>query len=649
MVLCTAKSPGQAAAAQAAGSKAFPVFEGDHLSSKQALPALTVAAIGVVFGDIGTSPLYALKEIFNGHHPIEVSPANILGILSLIFWSIMVLVTLKYVAIIMRADNRGEGGSLALLSLVTERAANPRVSWAVTLLGIFAAALFFGDSMITPAISVLSAVEGLEIIAPTLKPYVIPLTVAILTVLFFIQKRGTGAVGLFFGPVMVLWFGVLAVLGVMEIAHNPRVLAALNPAYAGGFVADHPGLAFLALGSVVLAVTGGEALYTDMGHFGRFPIRLAWFGFVMPALVLNYFGQGALLLKEPGAISSPFYHLGPDWALIPMVVLSTLATVIASQAVISGAFSVARQSVQMGLLPRMTIIHTSGREQGQIYVPFTNWTLYLAVIALVVGFQNSSNLAAAYGIAVTGTMLIDTILIGFVMVLLWQWNIWLALAVAGTLLCVDIAFFAANIIKVPEGGWFPIVIGLVSFATLTTWRRGRKLVAEEMAKQTIPMDAFIKSIDGVHRVFGTGVFLTSSKDGVPVAMLHNLKHNQVLHERVVLVTVETANTPYVHEHDRIFLHRMGKGFMRVIIRYGFMESPDVPAALIHCRMFGESFEMMETTFFLSRETIVPSLRRRMAPLRARFFALMSKNATSASDFFKIPTDRVVELGTQLVI
>ena len=418
--------------------------------SRQAMPALTVAAIGVVFGDIGTSPLYALKEIFNGHHPIPVTPDNILGILSLVFWAIMVLVTLKYVLIIMRADNRGEGGSLALLSLVIENAKdNPRLTWVISLLGIFAAALFYGDSMITPAISVLSAVEGLEIITPALKPYVIPITLVIITGLFFIQKRGTGAVGLFFGPVMVGWFAILGVLGVLEIAHNPQVLFALNPLYGFGFVHAHPGLAFLALGSVVLAVTGGEALYTDMGHFGRPPIRLAWFGFVMPALVLNYFGQGALLLNEPGAIESPFFHLGPSWALIPMVALATLATVIASQAVISGAFSVARQAVQMGLLPRMQIIHTSGREEGQIYVPFTNWTLYLAVVALVLGFQSSSNLAAAYGIAVTTTMLIDTILVAFVMVLLWRWNLTLVVLVAGSLLAVDIAFFAANIIKIP--------------------------------------------------------------------------------------------------------------------------------------------------------------------------------------------------------
>ncbi|MCB4358953.1 potassium transporter Kup [Quatrionicoccus australiensis] len=619
------------------------------MHQRQALPALTVAAIGVVFGDIGTSPLYALKEIFNGHHPIPVTPENILGVLSMVFWSIIVLVTIKYVAIIMRADNRGEGGSLALLALVTERAKNPRLSWIVTLLGIFAAALFYGDSMITPAISVLSAVEGMEIITPTLKPYVIPITLAILTGLFAIQKRGTGTVGMFFGPVMVAWFGILGALGIMQIAQNPHVLEALNPIFAIYFIVTHTGLAFLALGSVVLAVTGGEALYTDMGHFGRFPIRLAWFGFVMPALVLNYFGQGALLLVEPEAIESPFFHLAPDWAIVPMVFLATMATVIASQAVISGAFSVARQSIQMGLLPRMQIIHTSGMEEGQIYVPFTNWSLYLAVVALVIGFKNSSNLAAAYGIAVTGTMLIDTILVAFVMLLMWKWNKIVIVLVAGSLLAVDIAFFAANAIKIPEGGWFPLAMGLVSFTVLTTWRRGRKLVSEEMAKQSIPMEDFLHSIDDVHRIQGTAVFMTSAKDGVPPALLHNLKHNQVLHERVVLVTVQTMATPHVNDMDRIYLHEMHKGFKRLIIRYGFMESPDVPGALEQCKRFGERFDLMETTFYLSRETIVPSLARKFSPLRGRLFAVMSKNATSASDFFHIPSNRVVELGTQLVI
>ncbi|MFZ2268617.1 MAG: potassium transporter Kup [Azonexus sp.] len=619
------------------------------MHSKQALPAITVAAIGVVFGDIGTSPLYALKEIFNGHHPIPVTPENILGILSMVFWSIMALVSIKYVAIIMRADNRGEGGSLALLALITERAKNPRLTWVITLLGIFAAALFYGDSMITPAISVLSAVEGMEIITPTLKPYVIPITLAIITFLFFIQKRGTGTVGMFFGPVMVVWFGVLGVLGILQIAQNPYVLEALNPIFAIHFIVIHPGLAFLALGSVVLAVTGGEALYTDMGHFGRLPIRLAWFFFVMPALVLNYFGQGALLLVDPAAIASPFFHLAPDWALIPMVGLATVATVIASQAVISGAFSVARQSIQMGLLPRMQIVHTSGHEEGQIYVPFTNWTLYLAVVALVIGFKSSSNLAAAYGIAVTGTMLIDTVLIAFVMVLMWRWNAIVVALVAGLMLLVDLFFFAANAIKIPEGGWFPIAMGLISFTVLTTWRQGRRLVAQEMAKQSIPMDAFLDSINGVHRIEGTAVFLTSSKEGVPAALLHNLKHNQVLHERVVLLTIQTTDAPHVNDFERIYLHNLNKGFKRLIVRYGFMESPDVPGVLDQCKRFGERFDMMETTFYLSRETIVPSMARRFTPLRARLFAIMSKNATSASDFFQIPTNRVVELGTQLII
>ena len=448
---------------------------------------------------------------------------------------------------------------------------------------------------------------------------------------------------------MVAWFSILAVLGLIQIASNPAVLLALNPLYAMVFIGTQPMLAFLALGSVVLAVTGGEALYTDMGHFGRLPIRIAWFGFVMPALVLNYFGQGALLLIDPQAIASPFFHLAPDWALIPMVILATAATVIASQAVISGAFSVARQSIQMGLLPRMQIIHTSGMEEGQIYVPFTNWSLFVAVVALVIGFKNSSNLAAAYGIAVTGTMLIDTVLVAFVMVLMWKWNKLIVAVVAGSLLLVDIAFFGANVIKIPEGGWFPLAMGLVSFSVLTTWRRGRRMVSEEMAKQSIPMSDFLQSIDDVHRIYGTAVFMTSAKDGVPPALLHNLKHNQVLHERVVLVTVQTTDTPIVNDMERIYLHRMQKGFMRLIIRYGFMESPDIPGALELCKGHGERFDMMETTFYLSRETIVPSMARGMTPIRARLFAVMSKNATSASDFFHIPTNRVVELGTQLVI
>ncbi len=621
----------------------------DSLAARPALPAITLAAIGVVFGDIGTSPLYALKEIFSGHHPMPVTPENILGMLSLVFWSIMVLVSIKYLTIIMRADNHGEGGSLALLALVTERARNPRMAWAITLIGIFAAALFYGDSMITPAISVLSAVEGLEIVTTQFKPYVVPITLIIITGLFFIQKRGTGTVGLLFGPVMLLWFGILGLLGVLAISQNPGVLLALLPTYALTFIEAHPLMAFLALGAVVLAVTGGEALYTDMGHFGRLPIRLAWFGFVMPALVLNYFGQGALLLAEPGAIASPFFYLVPDWARVPMVVLSTLATVIASQAVISGAFSLARQSIQMGLLPRMRVVHTSGYEEGQIYVPFTNWTIYLAVLALVIGFETSSNLASAYGLAVTGTMLIDTLLIAFVMVWLWRWHKLVVVLIAGLLLTIDLAFFAANAIKIPSGGWFPLAIGILAFTVLTTWRRGRRLVANEMAERSVPMADFLQSIGDVHRVSGTAVFLTSSKEGVPSALLHNLKHNKVLHDRVVLLTLETTHTPYVSAMSRARMQPMSQGFRRIILRYGFMESPDVPAALAQCQDFGGRFNLMDTTFFLSRESIVLAGTQHMCPLRARLFAFLTKNATSASDFFQIPANRVVELGSQLVI
>ena len=619
------------------------------MKNSKALPALAIGAIGVVFGDIGTSPLYALKEIFNGHHPIPLTPENILGLLSMVFWAIMVLVSIKYVAIIMRADNRGEGGSLALLALITSRQNPVWLSWLLTMLGIFAAALFYGDSMITPAISVLSAVEGLEIIAPALKDFVIPVTVIVLTGLFMIQKRGTGLVGLFFGPVMIIWFSVLGGLGINQILRHPEVLVALNPYYAFQFIGDYPKLAFLALSAVVLAVTGGEALYTDMGHFGRSPIRLAWFGFVMPALVLNYFGQGALLLHDPQAIRNPFYMLAPEWALIPMVALSTVATVIASQAVISGAFSVARQAVQMGLLPRMGIIHTSGKEEGQIYVPFTNWTLYVAVVALVIGFKSSSNLAAAYGIAVTGTMLIDTILIAFVMRLLWRWHWIFVLMVAGSLLFIDVAFFAANAIKIPEGGWFPLVVGVVSFTVLTTWRRGRKLVNEEMTSSSMPLESFIDFTNDVHRVSGTAVFMTSSPDGVPSALLHNLKHNQILHERVVLMTIKTADKPFVKVSKQVETQDLGKNFSRIIVTYGFMQNPDVPRALKACEAHGMTFDLMSTTFYLARETVVRAAKSSLTPWRAQIFRLMSKNATSATDFFKLPANRVVELGTQIAI
>ncbi|WP_322517311.1 potassium transporter Kup [Rhodopseudomonas palustris] len=611
---------------------------------------LLVSAVGVVFGDIGTSPLYAMKETFAGHHPIPVSPENIFGVLSLVFWTVMLLVTVKYVILIMRADNHGEGGSLALLALVTELTRGRRVHYPLMLLGVIAAALFYGDSMITPAISVLSAVEGLEVVTPDLKAYVVPITAVVLTGLFAIQSRGTGLVGRLFGPVMCMWFVTLALLGIANIVRAPEVLEAISPTFAIEFVIRHPLMSFYALGTVVLAVTGGEALYTDMGHFGRFPIRLGWFGLVLPALLLNYFGQGALLIADPSAIQNPFFRMGPEWMVMPMVALATLATVIASQAVISGAFSVARQAIQLGLLPRMTIVHTSGEEAGQIYVPFTNWTLYFAVMALVIGFQSSSNLAAAYGIAVTGTMMIDTILVAFVMALLWRWNMALVIAVAGTLLLVDFAYFAANIIKVAQGGWFPLFIGFISFTVLTTWRRGRALVRKQLKKQAVPLDVVLRALGpNVSRARGTAVFLTAATDGVPPALLHNLKHNQTVHQRVVLATVTTADTPYVPDSERVHMTDIGDGFHRLIIRYGFMQTPDIPAALTLCKQFGHEFNMMSTSFFLSRETFVPSLNPGMALWRERLFTFMTLNATRATTFFKIPTDRVVELGTQLEI
>ncbi len=619
--------------------------------SKSRPSALIIGAIGVVFGDIGTSPLYALKETFAGHHPIAVEPESILGVLSLIFWTIMALVTLKYVAIIMRADNRGEGGSLALLARVTELTKDSRATWFVTMLGIFAAALFYGDSMITPAISVLSAVEGLEVIAPQFKEYVLPITAVVLTGLFWIQRYGTGAVGRFFGPIMCAWFGILAALGMIHVWEAPAVLAALNPIHAVEFLFRHPWESFLALGAIVLAVTGGEALYTDMGHFGKFPIRAAWFSFVLPALVLNYYGQGALLLKDPAAIQSPFYLLAPGWALIPMVALATAATVIASQAVISGAFSVARQAIQLGYLPRMRIVHTSHMEVGQIYVPFTNWTLYLAVMALVFGFQSSSNLAAAYGIAVTGTMMIDTILVSFVVFLAWRWNPWLAAPLLGGLLLIDLAFFSANAIKLFQGGWFPIVVALASFTTLTTWRRGRRLLFKEMGNLTMPLDQFIRSIEkrSLTRISSTAVYLTSRPEGAPSALLHNIKHNEVLHARSVFVTVLTAEVPYVADADRVEIVDLGQSFYRVFVRYGFMEQPDLPKALERCGEQGLVFDLNTTSFFLSREVVVPKLAPPMMLWREIYFIWMLRNAQSATDFFRIPTNRVVELGTLVEI
>ena len=617
---------------------------------KKNLPALMLGAIGVVYGDIGTSPLYALKETFAGHHPLPVVEANILGVLSVMFWTIMLLVSLKYVAIIMRADNHGEGGSLSLLALVNELTAQrPKIKWLVTMLGVFAAALFYGDSMITPAISVLSAVEGLDVVSHRFNGYILPITLIVLTGLFFIQKRGTGMVGAAFGPIMVFWFCCLAVLGTISVAQSPHVLWALNPAHAFHFLTADPKVAFLALGAIVLAVTGGEALYTDMGHFGKFPIRFGWFTFVLPALVLNYFGQGALLLHNPQAIENPFYLLAPAWALMPMVVLATTATVIASQAVISGAFSVANQSVQMSLLPRMEIRHTSGKAQGQIYVPFTNWTLYLAVVFLVFAFQSSSNLAAAYGIAVTGTMMIDTMLIAFVIVLAWRWPAPLTILLIATFLAVDMAYFSANAIKIPQGGWFPIGIAALSFAVLTTWKRGRGLLFAEIARQSVPMQAIIDGVDGIPRVEGTAVFLIPTSDGAPSAMLHNIKHNHVLHGRNILLTVVVEDKPHVTRGNRLLIKDLGKNFYWVRVFYGFMETPDIPAALELCATHGLTFDMMSTSFFISRALIVSSPNPGMARWREQLFIALSRNAMNVADFFKIPANRVIEMGTRIEI
>jgi len=604
----------------------------------------------VVYGDIGTSPLYALHATFAGSHPLPVVAANILGVLSVMFWTIMLLVSFKYVVIMMRADNNGEGGSMALLALVSDLTkAHPNIRWFVTALGVFAAALFFGDGMITPAISVLSAVEGLELVSHQFEIYILPVTFLILTGLFFIQKRGTGTVGMAFGPIMVLWFVCLAVFGAISIAQSPEILFALNPVYAFRFLTADPRLAFFALGAIVLVITGGEALYADMGHFGKFPIRLSWFLFVMPALVLNYFGQGALLLHNPKAIDNPFYLLGPAWALIPMVLLATAATVIASQAVISGAFSVANQSVQMGFLPRMEIRQTSDKAQGQIYAPLTNWTLYLAVVFLVFTFQSSSNLAAAYGIAVTGTMTITTILIAFVIVLLWRWSLLVAIPVISVLLIVDATYFAANTLKIPQGGWFPLGVALVSFTVLTTWKRGRKLLFDEVTELKVPLQAIIDDVENMQRISGTAVFLTPDGDGAPSAMLHNLKHNHVLHERNILLTVVVEDKPYVTRGNRFLIKDLGKNFYRVKLFYGFMQTPDIPLALELCGAEGLPFDMMTTSFFVSRALIVSSPKPGMAKWRERLFVALSKNAMNATDFFNIPANRVVEMGTRIEI
>ncbi|MFZ9396515.1 MAG: potassium transporter Kup [Erythrobacter sp.] len=623
-----------------------------HSASKA---ALAIGAIGIVFGDIGTSPIYAFRETFVGHNPLALDELHVLGVVSLIFWSMTLVVSIQYVSILMQADNKGQGGSLALLALISRSVGRVRYGWITVLLGVFATSLFYGDSMITPAISVLSAVEGLSVVDERLSRFVIPIALVLLVGLFFLQKRGTAKVGALFAPVMIVYFSVIATLGVIQIVQHPEIFVALNPWYAVQFFIVDKWLAFLALGSVVLAVTGAEALYSDMGHFGRGPLRISWFAFVMPCLLLNYFGQGAMMISlDPvaaqEAIRNPFFVMAPEELRLPLVILATCATFIASQAVISGAFSVTHQAIQLGFIPRLTILHTSETEAGQIYIPVINWALMIAVIALVVSFQNSSNLAAAYGIAVTGAMTIDTLLMAVLLGAVWKWKWWWAVPVVLLFIVVDGAYFVANLTKVPDGGWFPLVVGVIAFTLLTTWARGRKLMRDRMSEVALPIEIFAKSAkNSALRVPGTAIFMASSTAGVPSALLHNIKHNKVLHERVVILTVQIADVPYVDPEARCEFHDLGDGFFRAVLHYGFMESTDVPAGLKQMQRCGGEFDMMQTSFFLSRQTLIASETPGMALWREKIFAWMLRNSATAMDFFKLPTNRVVELGSQVEI
>lgn len=622
--------------------------------------ALAVGAVGVVFGDIGTSPLYAFRETFASHHGapgITPDAEHIHGVLSLVFWSMMMVVTVKYVITIMRADNKGEGGSLALLALI--RRVSDKAVWTapLVLLGVFATALFYGDSMITPAISVLSATEGLQYIVPGFKPWIVPTAVAILFGLFAIQSRGTDRVGKLFGPIMLTYFGMLAVLGVMHLSANPAIiLETVNPVNALRFFQADGFTAFVALGSVVLAVTGAEALYADMGHFGRKPIGYSWLTFVFPALMLNYMGQGAMILSAAspeaaaGLVKDPFFLMIPDVVRVPVIILALLATIIASQAVISGAFSLTQQAIQLGFMPRMEIRHTSAAAAGQIYIPVINWALMVMVILLVLFFRSSTNLAAAYGIAVTGAMFIDTLLLAAVLFSLWRWPVWKAVPLVAVFLIVDVAYFGANLIKVPQGGWVPLLIGFVIFTLLTTWSRGRELMRRSMTESALPIEIFAKSAhNSATRVPGTSVFMASINSGVPSALLHNIKHNKVLHERVLILTVAVQDVPFVDAADRYECKNLGNGFYRVTIFCGFLEETDVPELLRTLDLCGAPFEMMHTSFFLSRQTLIASAKPGMMIWREKLFAWMLRNAASAMEFFRLPTNRVVELGSQVEI
>ncbi|AIL63202.1 potassium transporter Kup [Pseudomonas alkylphenolica] len=614
--------------------------------------SLLVAAVGVVYGDIGTSPLYTLKEVFSGDYGVPVNHDGVLGILALILWSLIWVVSIKYVLFILRADNQGEGGIMALTALARRASAPyPKLRALMVGCGLIGAALFYGDSMITPAISVLSAVEGMQLAFDGIDHWVVPIALVVLVALFLIQKHGTARIGILFGPVMVAWFVVLAALGVHGISQSPEVLKAFNPVWAVRFFIVHPGMGVAILGAVVLALTGAEALYADMGHFGRKPIARAWFALVLPALVLNYFGQGAMLLQNPEAARNPFYLLAPAWALIPLVGLATLATVIASQAVISGAFSLTRQAIQLGYVPRMQIQHTSSHEQGQIYIGAVNWALMVGVILLVLGFESSDALASAYGVAVTGTMLMTTLLVSTVMLLLWKWPPVLAVPVLLGFLFVDGLFFAANVPKVVQGGAFPVLAGIALFMLMTTWKRGKQILVERLDEGSLPLPLFIGSIrvQPPHRVEGTAVFLTARADAVPHALLHNMLHNQVLHNQVVLLTVVSEDTPRVPTQQQFEVEAYGEGFYRVLLHFGFMDEPDVPAALKLCHLEGLDFSPMRTTYFLSRETVIPSRLVGMARWRAMLFAFLLKNANGTLRFFNLPLNRVIELGTQVEI
>jgi KUP system potassium uptake protein len=619
-------------------------------SLKKILP-LAIGAIGVVFGDIGTSPLYTIRLCFSGDR-LAITPDNVLGILSLIFWTLTIVVTVKYATIIMRADNQGQGGILALMALALQKASAKRQQTLILLLCVAGTALLYGDGLITPAISVLSAVEGLKVATPLFEPYVLPITAAIVIGLFAVQRHGTASVGVLFGPIVCVWFIVLALLGASQIVREPGVLLALSPHYAVALWITSPVISFIIMGAVFLAVTGAEALYADMSHFGPRPIRLSWLVMVFPALTINYFGQGALLLRDPSAIENPFYRSAPEWGLYPLVVIATLATIAASQAVITGAFSITRQAVQLGLLPRLEIRHTSESEFGQIYIPQVNWIMAVCVLGLIFGFKSTENLANAYGIAVSGTMLIDTLMAFVIARSHWQWSLPKAALIFGGFFLVDAMFVSANMLKFVGGGWFPLTIGFAIFQLLTTWHRGRRILVTQLRDIAVPLEGFLARVTDKHpvRVPGTAVFLTADAKNVPFCLLHNLKHNKVLHQRVILLSVTTESVPVVRDGDRIEVEDLGKGFHRLVARYGFTESPNVPRVLAAAaERMGFAFNMMDISFFLGREKLVASKRPHMSGWRERLFIWLQRNAVSATDFFRIPSNRVVELGAQVEV